>query len=84
MKINKFLNQYPQLWEPTIGDKIIVIQALTWNKTPQDNINLTYQIGEQGTIINVSGHNIDVVYRVHFSNFSGWLYKEEMELYYED
>jgi hypothetical protein len=90
MKTNKFLKQYPQLWEPKIGDIIKIRKCINIRKHPTDD--LEYKIGDTGIISEIDhspyfkGENL---YKIEFHNKivsydMSYVYREEIELYHED
>lgn len=77
--MNKFLNQYPQLREPKIGDRIKVIKIL--NILKEEIKSISYNIGEVGTIQDVFEQgqiNSDRIYEVDFEvTKAALLYQDE-------
>jgi hypothetical protein len=73
--MNKFLNKYPSLWEPVIGDRVRVIQVL--NHSKQLATNWAYSAGEEGEIVEI----YDYVYMIKFDKDENYtVFKEEIEL----
>ena len=83
MNKNKFLDLYPQLWEPKVGVKVKIVKILTRDKKPTDNWN--YKIGDTGEIIHVMSLTRYTLYQVKFhkNQKSFWAYKEEFIQYHE-
>jgi hypothetical protein len=76
--MNKFLEQYPALWVPKVGDRVRIIKLVD---------NGHYQIGDVGVIYGVSGdlNLIAYAYYIKFDNHIidkrySWVLKNEMEL----
>jgi hypothetical protein len=80
-KFNKFLEKYPELWEPKVGDIVQVVYVLDCNGFLVKN-TWNYAIGETGKIVAVptitGGFGL---YTVRFDKSKAHLlYREEFEL----
>jgi hypothetical protein len=61
---NKFLEKYPQLHEPKIGDRVRIIKLLDGHK---NNVNSWYyNIGAVGQIVEILDTYAHTVYRIQF------------------
>jgi hypothetical protein len=78
MSPNKFLEIYPQLIEPKVGDRVKIIKLLSGFKCSVDT--WFYCINDVGTIIKRSSN--EWVYEIYFSKYteSFPVYREEFEI----
>ena len=61
---NKFLEKYPNLWIPKVGDKVEIIKVLNNIKKPTDN--WYYKIKDTGEIIHIMTLTRYTLYQVKF------------------
>jgi hypothetical protein len=76
--MNKFIKQYPKLWLPQIGDKVKVVQVLSADGTPTDE--LSYNIGDIGVI---TENDREMVIDIKIGRRYYTVYRREVELYCE-
>ena len=65
-KMNKFINKYPVLWSPAIGDKFRVRCVLNSFKEPVPDNHYNYKIGEIGVIT----HKINGIHGAYTAKFN--------------
>jgi hypothetical protein len=73
-KGNKFLERYPELWVPSIGDRVRVIKLCAPGE---------YKIGYTGKITHIWDFgDVHTIYDIEFSNIEDEqrLYREEFEI----
>jgi hypothetical protein len=86
-KGNKFLERYPALWEPRIGDRVRIISVYDFNNTRIDTSSSSfswyYQIGDVGIIEETESSNSGyILYHILFdrNNKMYVTYRHEIEL----
>jgi hypothetical protein len=76
--MNKFLEKYPRLREPRIGDKIQIIKIINDIGTGDYN----YKLGDTGVILNKYNNPFKGVhlYLIDFENTKCVVYKDEFTI----
>ena len=81
---NKFLELYPQLWEPQIGDQVCIIHVInpfTFMKSKTKRNLIYYKIGDMGKIVAKDISCFNIYFNKYQTSF--WAYKEEFIPYHE-
>jgi hypothetical protein len=80
--MNKFLEQYPALWVPKVGDRVEIVQVLDGQRNPV--INWKYKINDTGTIVQTQSNDrgTEWIYDIYFEKYTTIfpVYREEIEL----
>jgi len=73
MTQNKFMQKYPQLWSPKIGDKVKIVKLLDISDTPVPI--WVYSIGDKGEIVWLCNHNVVEVLFSNGESYQTYLYE---------
>jgi hypothetical protein len=79
---NKFLEKYPELWEPKVGDRVRMIGNRYPNHYTGSNLIDVWIDGDIGVIISITKYRILKEYKINFKNkiTQWWVVRSNFEI----